>query len=233
LIDVGANVGDTVALSRSVSHFPIVCIEGDSYYFNILKKNLAQFEDVKAFNFFLGDENKKIPGKKESELGTLKIVTGEKNDLTNTIELITLDNFFTMNPGFKSAKMLKIDTDGFDLRILRGGKNYLADTKPVLFFEYDRILFEEAGEDGVNTLNILESIGYETAVFYDNYGRLILSAELKDKELISQLHHYIYGKKSAFPYYDIALFHLQDKELGRAFIKEEMQFFKSKDEEIL
>ena len=65
MIDVGANIGDTVALVRSVSDFPIVCIEGDDFYFNILKKNIEQFNNVSAFQFFLGEHDKTIAGKKE------------------------------------------------------------------------------------------------------------------------------------------------------------------------
>src|SRR6516225_4669060 len=38
-IDIGANVGDSVAIMRSQSHFPILCIEGSPGYFELLRRN--------------------------------------------------------------------------------------------------------------------------------------------------------------------------------------------------
>ena len=225
LIDVGANIGDTVALNRSKTHFPIVCIEGDDFYFSILKKNITQFKNVEAFHFFLGEKNNIITGRKEIDNGTLKIVTNNDNE-NSTISIITLDNFLQMNPKFKSAKILKTDTDGFDLRIIRGGLDYIQKTKPVLFFEYDRTMLEGIQENGIDTLNLLENMGYETAMFYDNFGRFLLSTELANKQLISQLHYYIKDNVSSFPYYDIALFHQQDKDIANKFIEDEIAFFK-------
>ena len=142
-----------------------------------------------------------------------------------------MDKFIESNPVFKSAKVLKTDTDGFDLMILRGGLNYIAKTSPVLFFEYSRTLLEGLGDDGLGTLNLLETMGYETAIFYDNFGRFILSTELKNKHIIEQLHFYMSEepKKSAVPFYDICLFHQHDKQLAQEFIKEEMTFFKTVD----
>lgn len=229
LIDVGANIGDTVALIRSVSYFPIVCIEGDDFYFNILKKNIKQFDEAYAYQFFLGEHDKTISGKKESLQGTLKIVPDANKETNKKFQIITLDNFLNTNSNFKPAKILKIDTDGFDLMIIRGSKDYLTKTKPILFFEYDKQLFEDVNDDGISTLNLLKNMGYETAVFYDNFGRLLLSTELENEPLIQQLHDYTKNKKSAFSYYDICLFHQQDKQLADEFIKEEMIFFKAVD----
>ena len=99
--------------------------------------------------------------------------------------------------------------------------------KPVLFLEYDRFLLSNVNDDGLSTLFMLENIGYETIIYYDNFGRFMLSAELSNKELIEQLHFYTDDKKSAFHYYDICVFHQQDKQLANDIIKTESSFFKS------
>lgn len=226
LIDVGANVGDTVALIRSESYFPIVCIEGDDFYYSVLKKNIQQFNEVDAFQFFLGEKNEVVSAHKEVEQGTLKIVLDSTDVGKNKgLSFITLDHFLKLNPKYQKAKLLKIDTDGFDLMILRGGIEYLQKTRPVLFIEYDRCLLSNVNDDGLSTLFKLEEIGYETVMFYDNFGRFILSAELQNKKLIEQLHFYIDDKKSAFPYYDICLFHKDDKEFAEEVINSESAFF--------
>jgi len=59
MIDVGANMGDTVALVRSKSYFPIACIEGDGEFFEVLKTNMEHFKDVSIYSQIMGDEDRK------------------------------------------------------------------------------------------------------------------------------------------------------------------------------
>ena len=62
LVDVGANIGDTVALVRSKVTCPIVCIEGDKEFFSLLRSDSAQFKDVTLFANFLGDGDARVSG---------------------------------------------------------------------------------------------------------------------------------------------------------------------------
>ena len=41
---------------------------------NLLKKNIPQFHEVVAYQFFLGETDQAISGKTEREIGTLKII---------------------------------------------------------------------------------------------------------------------------------------------------------------
>jgi hypothetical protein len=45
-IDIGANIGDTVAILRQNDEFPILCIEGDKRFFEILAKNIAGLDGI-------------------------------------------------------------------------------------------------------------------------------------------------------------------------------------------
>lgn len=219
LIDIGANIGDTVALLRSKDYFPIICIEGDGDFFNLLNQNTQQFKEVFIFKYFLGDKSEAIDGIMEQKNGTAKII---KSD--NKIKLITLDKFLKNHPDFQSAKILKIDTDGYDLKIINGGLNYIKQTKPILFFEYDEVYFSNVGDDGLSTLKNLEKIGYSKILFYDNYGRFLISSKLNNHEQIKQLHIYIKNKAGAFPYYDLCIFHTKDDDIAINFIKDEIKF---------
>ena len=53
--------------------------------------------------------------------------------------------------GFVEAQrgidVLKVDTDGFDAKVLRSARTLLADHHPCLFFELHPALWDEAGED--------------------------------------------------------------------------------------
>jgi len=229
MVDVGANIGDTVAFCRSKSDFPIVCIEGDDDFYSILQTNLASFKNVSSFKCLLGEVNSSIDGvlkKNDGSLETARIINTIFEGKKNQLNIITLDSFFVSNPQFKGAKLLKIDTDGYDLKIIRGGLEYIKQIKPVLFFEYDTVFLAEQGDDGVSTLLTLEGFGYKDAIFYDNGGRFVVSIDLHNHLQLRQLHNLIdKNYRSPFPFYDIVLFHEDDADIARKFISSEMKFF--------
>lgn len=219
LIDVGANIGDTVAFCRSVDSFPIICIEGDDRYYKILQRNASQFENLQIVKTYVGEKQQRITVQANAHPGTAYLTQSENG---KTITLQTLDHLISDGTLPKGAKMLKIDTDGYDLKVLQGAAEYLARDRPVLFIEYDRTLFEQKGDKGTDTLDWLRGLGYVDAVFYDNFGRFMMSADL-GSEQIFQLHNYI--SNGAFQYFDIAFFHKEDEDIARSFRQKEMEYF--------
>ncbi len=219
LIDVGANIGDTVALVRSSVDCPIICIEGDTKYYSLLEKNMVEFEDIRLYQTFLGEMNSEVRAHGKNQDGTTRIVPSDNR----VLRIASLDTLYH-DQKFTSAKVIKIDTDGYDLKIIKGAKNYINEVKPIIFFEYDRLLFEEVGDDGISTLNMLEEFGYVLIFFYDNFGRYILSTKLSDHDLVLELHDYIKEHKGAFPYYDVCLFPSSDQDIAEKFKKNEMIF---------
>ena len=49
------------------------------------------------------------------------------------------------------VKLLKVDTEGFDARVLRGSQNVLKIGRPVVLFEYNRENLTPLGEDGLSS----------------------------------------------------------------------------------
>lgn len=226
MIDIGANVGDTVALVKNAVDIPIICLEGQDDFFEILKMNLGNFKDVTAYKYFLGEEREIIKTSLEKKGDTARLNDSSSSVDKKSVELITLDYFFKSNKSFKSAKLLKIDTDGYDLKIIKGGMNYIKETKPVLFFEYDPVMFAEMNDNALEIFKILESNGYKDIVFYDHLGNFILSTELSNHLLIEQLDKLVDRiYRTPFPFYDVALFHKDDADIAERFIKDEMIFY--------
>lgn len=220
MIDVGANIGDTVALVQTIiPNIPILCIEGDEKYFKLLSKNLSKFKNTKACQCFLGEKDGTVNGTLVSNEGTLHVQ--EKRE-EKPISITTLDIILKKYNNFSRAHIIKIDTDGYDVKIIRGGWKYLSEEKPVLFFEWDRFFLQNNKDDGVDILLALAKIGYERVLFYDNLGRFLVSCTLKETETIKQLYYYAYRKTGSFPYYDIAVFSKEDNLLALSFIQKEM-----------
>ena len=219
IIDIGANIGDSVALIRSAGvKNPIHCVEGEQTYFGILKKNQPFFDNVFLHQTFLGEQTEALKGTLASEGGTAGFGTSGNE----TIDTITLDDF-VKNNNINDLRLLKIDTDGYDLKIIRGGLTSIAQQKPVIFLEYDPYFLTKNQDDGVSTLQTLAEIGYEKTLFYDNYGRLIVAIDLSNQLMVKQLHNYVDNRQGAFAYYDICFFHKDDAKMADDFIESEMK----------
>lgn len=219
VIDVGANCGDTVAIIKTAADVPVVFIEGDDRCWKFLSQNIKQFNDVSGYKLYLGERSESITANLDKQ-GWNTTIIPSSNGTSFAVELVSLDDLL-MSEGLTDYKILKIDAEGFDCRILRGALTYLQNERPVLTFEYNRDNMKRIGETGLSTLKMLSDIGYETCLFYDNEGRLLLSTILTAVDLIHDLHHYADGSNGAIYYYDICAFHNEDNDIASKFVASE------------
>lgn len=223
IIDVGANIGDTIALFRSAGVNQLVhSIEGDPVYMELLAHNLSLFKDVKLYKTFLGEESKEESIVIDHTNGTANISIGPGETTT----VVKIDDLVARNK-IENIKLLKTDTDGFDFKILRGSFGTIKRDKRVLFFEYDAGYLKQQNDDGLKIFDNFKELGYNIALYYDNFGKFLLSTEIGNTHLLQQLYAYINRKEdSAFPYYDVCLFHRDDNDLADFCIKKEMEFYR-------
>ncbi len=213
-IDVGANIGDSVALvaKRVQGHF--LCIEGDSQYFELLKLNTNSYRgDVILENVFLGESDSETSAEVERTNGSLRVI--ESNSKSGRLELRRLDSVVNNHPNFLRANFVKIDTDGYDLRILRGSVRLLEAAHPCLFVEFYPELMKTIGDDPLQFFYFLYSSGYEQCLVYDNFGRPVTTLISSDTRTIEQLIAMI-DRKNVF-YYDILCIHRMKPELVTIF----------------
>jgi FkbM family methyltransferase len=223
-LDVGANTGDTVAIVKSAKDIPVISVEGDEFSFSYLKRNVSQFKNVTIFNSFLGEKKDVITADLQKKGWNTTIVPGSGSG--NKIEINTLDSLLATN--FQPAeigtiKLFKIDTEGFDTKIIRGALDYIRTTKPVIYFEYNRDNMQAINEDGISTIWQLEKLGYKKILFYDDRGRFMLGTDISDKDIILHMHNYADGKNGLIYYYNICLFHEDDTDTALKTIDAENQ----------
>ena len=224
VIDIGANVGDSVAFLRQKTSFPILCVEGDDYFFEILEKNTTFFTEVEIEKAYIGMKNETIDIEIERNNGTAQINTRFETD--QKTEIASLASIINKQSFFSDAKMIKIDTDGYDGFIIKGATNFLKSTKPILFFEYDPFHLENHGDDGISIFDTLNNIGYRTAMIYDNFGKYMLSSNLNNRDIFEELHTYFSGHEGKY-YCDICAFADEDRNLYEKIRKSELEFFQS------
>lgn len=223
IIDIGANVGDTAYIINSKIDANILCIEGDKRYFSILQKNIEGMKNIFCENSFIGDKDF-VSGTYEIYEGSGRIV---KDEIAGKkIEFVKLSDVLNKQPKFKKSKLLKIDTDGYDNKIIKSELKLLKEMKPVIFFEYDPYLLERAGENGLDVFRALNKIGYRNLIFYLNTGEYLLMTECNQIEVLEDLHNHFSGKKGIC-YYDICAFHKDDSELAKIIRNCEIEFQKS------
>jgi FkbM family methyltransferase len=173
LIDVGANVGDTTALVAASVPGSFLCLEGDARYMQLLEENATylanRFSSTVAVENVLLDESARRSNLKFTHAyGTSSAVELPDGEASGAIvESVTLDRLIEeKHPAFHDANVLKIDTDGYDFKVLRGAKHLLTEAKPVLFFEYSPSCLVDAKEDLFSIFPYLIELGYEWAINY-------------------------------------------------------------------
>lgn len=223
MVDVGANCGDSAALAKLGHDLPILCIEPDAHVFSFLQANAAQFPDVSTVTCFLDE----APGTRalgiEKEGWNITLVDepgASKRNLTFT----TVDDVISSWPHAKHVGFLKCDAEGFDVRVLHGASRLLTEQQPVVLFEYNREPMGRCGEGGFRAFKFLDHCGYQTALFFDAFGRFLLEANLGDEGLLRDLHDYADGRVGRVLYYDILAFPARQQALAREFAAAERTF---------
>ncbi|MBV9988528.1 MAG: FkbM family methyltransferase [Chitinophagaceae bacterium] len=223
VIDVGANVGDTIAVIKTAMDLPVIGIEGDDISYKFLERNTRQFSGVTIIKEFLGEKKQTL--KVELEKGGWNTTLVPSETTGKELTLRTLDEVLSASGlADRSLKLLKVDCEGFDTIIIRGATSLLQQHRPVIYFEYNKSNMDAIKEDGFSTLLSLEQYGYHSVILFDNKGRFLLNIDMAQRELLRQLHHYADENDSEIAYYDVCLFHDSDKDLEAGFLRGEAPY---------
>lgn len=229
LIDVGANIGDTVSLVSQDVSGKFLCIEADKNYFSLLAKNTKNIENTVCLNIICSDGVvSRSDGKRESALsiirskGTAHIIQGNECNEKLMLHDSCIDEIIEDDTDFMECNVIKIDTDGYDYKVLRGSDKLLNRTQPVIYFELMPATLLENKEDPMSIFDYLERKGYRNVLFYDHVGIPVIKINIAEREYISQLINYISNKNLIF---DVLSFHDSMKEDFDLFYEKEMGIF--------
>ena len=217
VVDIGANIGDTVALVRQAGRCPVLCLEADPGYFELLTRNTAALPDVERELVLVGTGE--VTGhvlqraKGSAGLVATGSASGQRTD--------RLRDILARHPRFARPRLVKIDTDGFDGLILEAELDWLAETTPVLFWEYAPFLWP-AGHAGEQVFGKLRAAGYGTVLVYESTGHFRQTIALQDEVALEDMHAAALGWGRAH-YLDIAAFPAKDEALARQLRALELQ----------
>lgn len=173
VFDVGANIGQSA--KKFEAAFPkakIHCFEPVSATFEILEKNMDGHTNVTCHNIALGDsDGQATVYLKDVSFTSSLVKPNTPNTITGSerVEVRTVDEFVSQNK-IERIDLLKIDTEGFDLIVLKGSQNILSAGKvPFVLVEVGfqpgdtrHVLFDEVQ-------SYLAPMGYEVFGIYDQH----------------------------------------------------------------
>lgn len=184
-LDIGANCGLYCFLTKFIKNSKCYAFEPLPQNINILEQNikLNNLQDcIHLCNDPLSDEIKKdvylkIPTnnfKNHTGLCTL----GDNPNRFDSFETLklktdTIDNFI-YNNNISHIDFIKIDTEGWEYFILKGGEKCLRKFKPVLIIEFNEENMKQCNVQKENILSFLKNLNYKTFIYITHEDLLII-----------------------------------------------------------
>jgi FkbM family methyltransferase len=165
--DVGANVGNWTAMLLAVNPAcAVYAFEASPRTFVSLQRRFAAKDNVRLYQIGLGDKEGYSAFHEYGEESVLssfvsrELSTGLKAQRLVELELTTFDVFCRDN-GLREVDFVKVDTEGYEMAVLRGMKSSLAERRVSLVqFEYGGTWLD-AHETLANAKELLAECGYE------------------------------------------------------------------------
>ena len=162
IVDIGAQVGLYTLFAKYLPESTFYSFEPFSITYNLLNENvkLNNLNNVNTFNLGISDkEGVCVLNTSLSHNGLHTM--GDKPLRFNDIEAVnvkttTLDMFFDEIP----VHYIKIDTEGYEYFILKGGKNIIAKYKPIIQLEWNVTNMEQCNVSENMLTDLLGELGY-------------------------------------------------------------------------
>jgi FkbM family methyltransferase len=176
VIDVGGHAGQYAKLFAKLAPAGhVYTFEPGSYALRILRaavgaNRLGNVTIVpRGLSDVPGTAKLTIPVKRKRSLGFGLSHMGDDSSgrglVTETVDLTTLDAFAN-NAGLSRVDLIKIDIEGWELRMLRGAEATLRRFHPVLLVELVEDHLARAGDDVASAWDYLTGLGYHPHIHH-------------------------------------------------------------------
>jgi len=207
MIDVGANVGDSALQVLHATDAQILCVEADPYFLEYLHLNVDEDPRVAVVEALLTTDVQTEATTAVRTGGTTRFAEGEVGDALPTV---SPDQLRSTYPSFANLRLVKSDTDGYDVTLIPALAEEWRNSHPVLFFEYDHRLSRLAGNDPLAVWPRLKELGYRDVAVWGNGGETLGRTTVDDiTGRTAPLEEKI-GVR-ALTYWDVAVVHGDDE----------------------
>jgi FkbM family methyltransferase len=172
ILDIGANIGAiTLSFAQIAANGSVYAIEPTDFAYNKLITNLALNPELKyrihPFKLFISEKSEGLMSREvysswkidKKQAGAHGIHCGIAKPVTET-DTLSLDDFAQIN-NITKIDFIKIDTDGHEWDIFKGGVNTIKTCKPVIVFEVGKYILKEHGQVFSQFINLFSSLNYK------------------------------------------------------------------------
>ena len=207
IVDLGANVGDTVAALIKHTNAAVLCIEPTDEYYHLLNKNLFVMnaeERIRTIQAFISNKKKNYQSI-VSRGGTAV----QQESSQSTIPTFSLPEVFVQcDIALDQIALIKTSTSGNDAGAVLSLGDSLREMKPVFYIEtdmsmtVDRAVLDSQLDAYLQMDDYLAAHDYEVCFIFDNFGNLLCKGT---PETLKDIHSYMYrmamGKSNRTFYY--------------------------------
>jgi FkbM family methyltransferase len=167
VIDVGTNIGKVLLnFSNRVGNTgTVIGFEPDEFNFKKCEQNISLNKptNVKLFQMGLGDEVTQlhmfVKDANNRGMNRISSESAGENESENTIQITTLDTMVSKLL-LQKINLIKIDVEGFELKVLKGAHASLNKFHPVLFIELDDVNLMQQGATAEQLIRFLKDLNY-------------------------------------------------------------------------
>jgi FkbM family methyltransferase len=162
-IDVGANIGyyTVVAASKVGENGRVFAYEPDPVNYSFLERSVKanNFRNVSLIRQALSDEAGFATFFLSDHLGSHSLAAQDTCTRTTTVELTRLDDDAGLIEG--GVHVMKMDAQGAEYKIMRGGINLLRRWMPVIMLEFEPKCLQTMGTSPEEFARLFDDLGYE------------------------------------------------------------------------
>ena len=182
VIDAGANYGQmSILYSKLYNNVEVYSFEASKYIYDILVKNVElNSKNIKTIHCALSDVTDEkylaTPSlKKYGTYGSLDLeVSNNKDSMNDKILIKQIDDFDFK----KKISFMKIDVQGWDLKVLNGSINTIKKNRMPIIFEYEQVLEKKMNYTLDDFINFFKKIDYKF-ITSENNNFLVIPTEFK------------------------------------------------------
>lgn len=188
--DIGSNSGYYSLISSEVCS-KVYAFEPSKRSAKIIKHNLKvnKVENVEIINLGLGVKDETLLFHSYSSSGNDSFVkrnipVGHELKYRNSkhVKIRSMDTLIKSN-GLKYPNIMKIDVEGLELFVLKGGVDSIKASLPIIIVEYSQSTSKDAGYNKVEIPKFLESLGYKIFGISSDNKTIELSKQVKNDKL--------------------------------------------------
>ena len=178
ILDIGANIGSTVLYFASLNTTArIFAFEPNEVTFNKLLRNVAlnKYSNIYTLKSGLGDRRDEVRLYEvdDTNPGMNRILSHEEKLPFTLIHIDTLDNFCRENK-IQEINFMKIDVEGYEYHVLKGGSDIIPRSNPEIFMELDDNNLKANQTSAYDLIQLLAEFGY-TCIFRTDTNETINS----------------------------------------------------------